>query len=404
MNDETEQNSTANDAVTRLEDELSLRRRKARRKSRIITAVILVILTAVAVSSAVFLVTFWDRLSPESVRDYVDIRSSGNTITKIGGAADIVTGNSSVFAAFDKGLAIATTTSVRYATVDGRSGFSQNAVFSSPAISVSEKYLLVYDRLGNSLMLFDDDGLVSSSEADGKIISASVSNSGVCAVISEADGYISLLSVYDRSFSPVYKWYNSEYYCISAAYHDESAVCGATVVFEQDGDLFGRILLFNVGAEGIANSIELGLSVPTELWASSEGFTAMTDRGAAFADVTGSLTAIKTFDHPVCGYSPDGRGGVFILLAPFSLTEKYSLLHVDPAGKLSSEVTINEDVLALHASNGYLGVLTGKSATLYNTDLGVERIISQDSDIINIAVIRGGYAVLFSEDTLTVVQ
>ena len=76
MNDETEQYSTTNDAVTRLEDELALRRRKPRRKSRIITAVILVILTAVAVSSAVFLVTFWDRLSPGGVLMIHDVNST----------------------------------------------------------------------------------------------------------------------------------------------------------------------------------------------------------------------------------------------------------------------------------------------------------------------------------------
>ena len=401
MNNEQEKLNITPDEVTKLEAEFTAKRKTRVRRTRIFRATVISVLAIILVCMVYFAVRYRDMLTPESLRNYVNI-SSGSALNTLGGAADVVGGNSSVYAAFSDGLAVATTTSVRYATPNGRRGYSQDAVFTSPALYASEDYLLAYDRAGNTLMLFDKNGLVASSEANGNIISATVSEDGVCSVISETDGYISCLTVFNRKLEPIFKWYNSEYYTISAAYHDDSRKCAVSAVTEENGTLHGKVLIFNVTAEGIESIASLGTTVPTEITTSKYGFTVAARNGAVYLDTEGNIFAQQKFSEPVRGICPDGNGGLFFVLAPYTPEEKFILVHSNNQGLLSRKIKINEDILAIHAYDQHFGVLSGKDITVYNIDLEIERIINTDPNVENVAVINNGYAVLFSDDGLTV--
>lgn len=401
MNNEQEKLNTSPDEVARLEAEFTEKRKLRIRRTRIIRASVISALAAILVVTVYFAVRYRDVLTPESLRNYVDI-SSGSAINTLGGAADVVGGNSSVYAAFSDGLAVATTTSVRYATPNGRRGFSEKAILTSPALYSSENYLLAYDKAGKTLMLFDKNGLLATAETSGSIISATVSEDGICSVISEADGYISCLSVFNRKLEPLYRWYNSEYYTIAAAYHDDSRRCAVSAVTEADGALHGSLLLFDVTEEGIAGIADLGVTVPTEITTSKYGFTVALRDGAVYVEPNGEIYARQDFSEPVRGVCPDGNGGLFFLLAPYTPEEKYLLVNSDSEGLISRKIKINEDILAIHAYEGHFGVLTGKDITVYNTDLDIERIIQTEPDVSSVAVISNGYAVLFSEDGLTI--
>lgn len=401
MNNEQEKLNTSPDEVARLEAEFSAKRKLRVRRTRIIRASVISVLAAILVVMVYFAVRYRDTLTPESLRNYVNI-SSGSAINTLGGAADVVGGNSSVYAAFSDGLAVATTTSVRYATPNGRQGFSESAVLTSPALYSSEDYLLAYDKTGNTLMLFDKNGLVATAETSGTIISATVSEDGVCSVISEADGYISCLSVFNRKLEPLYRWFNSEYYTIAAAYHDDSRRCAVSAVTESSGTLCGSILIFDVTEEGIASVADLGATVPTEITASKYGFSVAARNGAVFVETDGTIYAQQSFSEPVHGICPDGKGGLFFVLAPYTPEEKFILVHCNNEGLISRKIKINEDILAIHAYEEHFGVLSGKDITIYNTDLDIERIIQREPDVTSVAVIRDGYAVLFSEDGLVI--
>ncbi|MBQ5973893.1 MAG: hypothetical protein IJL69_06785 [Oscillospiraceae bacterium] len=402
-NETPEKKIVADEAVEQLESEFRARRRARRRRRAILTAALLLVLTAVTVLIVLFLVKYWDRLSPKEVSRYVDLRTPGTALTRIGGAADIVTGTNSVSGAYADGLAVITTTAVRYATVRGGDGYTEAAVLGSPAMSASGEYLLAYDRGGRSLLLFDRDGLLASAEAVGDVISASVSEKGTVSVVSEAEGYMSALSVYDAALRSVYRWYSTEVRCIAAAFDETSRQAGVSAVFTADGELCGRVLLFDVTAEGASHTVDLGVSAPSEIWACSGAFTVRTANGAAFLSSDGSLTALRTFAEPIRGFAPDGLGGLYLLLASDSLTEKYAVAHVDASREAPVRVGVSEDLIAIHAADGLLGVLTARGVRLYDASLAEKRIISTDPDIIDIRVLRGGSVVLFSRDGLTVV-
>lgn len=401
MNDEQEKLNTTPEETATLEAEYSALRRSRVRRTRILRAVIITVLTAILAAAVYFIIHYRSLLTPEALRSYVKL-SSSSSLNTLGSAADVVGGNSSVYAAFSDGLAVATTTSVRYATPDGREGFSCPAVLAQPSLSVNGDRILAYDRGGTALMLFDENGLYASADAQGEIISASVSQEGFVSVLCESEGYISCLSVYGKKFQLIYSWYNSEYYCVASAYHDDSQKCAVSVIMEREGALAGRLLIFDVTAEGIAHSVELGHSVPTDVYASDLGFTVATLTGAAFVDTNGALPVSRSFSEPVHSICHDGEGGLFFLLAPYTPEKKYVLVHTDYQGVLSRSVPLNEDVYAVHASFGHFAVLTGRDAVIYNSALDIERIITTEPDIIDIALIRGKSAVLFSDDGLTV--
>ena len=71
---------------------------------------------------------------------------------------------------------------------------------SNPRISVSEKYILVYDRNDSDYYIYNSLSLLSSKKAAGNIIKGYMSEKGVFAIMSSGSEYSALISVFNENF------------------------------------------------------------------------------------------------------------------------------------------------------------------------------------------------------------
>lgn len=102
---------------------------------------------------------------------------------------------------------------------------------SDPILKVSEDYMLVFDRGGNTVKLcgsFEEYGTVTTNNES--IITASVSDNGYFAVVTEAYGYNARVTVYNKNMEVLYYWLSSETYVLDVVFSasDVISVIGIT--------------------------------------------------------------------------------------------------------------------------------------------------------------------------------
>ena len=103
----------------------------------------IVAMTIVIIAVAFVVYKNWEFFTPSNFREVVVLNNESGSLTKIGGAVDVLTKGTAVYAAYEKGLAIATTKSIRYATVSGKDGFIVSCQFSKPSLYIAGKMVVV---------------------------------------------------------------------------------------------------------------------------------------------------------------------------------------------------------------------------------------------------------------------
>lgn len=98
-----------------------------------------------------------------------------------------------------------------------------------PVIRTSDRYIILYDRGGTRLYVFDTFDEVYSLNSSTSIINASVSRDGYLAVATEGTTYKGIVSVYNRSFSEIFKWSSADSYVLDVLFTSTNTVSAVTI-------------------------------------------------------------------------------------------------------------------------------------------------------------------------------
>lgn len=318
---------------------------------------------------------------------------------KIGGPIDIIAGNTAEYASFAKGVAVVTTSSVRYATLDGSDGFIIDADFSRPTVSAAGGMLLAYDKSGTGLLVTDTKGRHTLAQGYGDTISAHINKKGYVSVFSEANGYKCALSAYDKNLNMRYRWKTSEYYGVASVVSEDGRTCAAAVVCVENGSMVGRIVFFNLEKEGIAETVDLGGQLPLDIWETDSGFFTVTDGYALSLDFDGNVKGRYNFGNgKIAGYVADKNGGVFIAVNSESASARYELVHLDSKAQQTGRRPIISDVFSISSCSGLLAVHNGTGIDVYDEKLNLKRIISPDGKVEKVVIISDGIVVIVTAD------
>jgi len=96
--------------------------------------------------------------------------------------------------------------------------------YRQPVLLKSENNLFCFDMGGTSLSVYDSFDKVNEKSFDNTIINAAVNDDGYIAVITEAYGYKSMVSVLDNNLKELIQWYSSEYYLMYLGFTHRNTV------------------------------------------------------------------------------------------------------------------------------------------------------------------------------------
>lgn len=126
---------------------------------------------------------------------------------------------------------------------NGENSFNIDFTFVDPAMAVSEKYGLIFDRGSSKYFVFNQKGLYYEGTTDGDrhIIQATVDNEGNCAFVTKSEDSACRVSFVNKAGKLIYMWSCAEEYVVALDISSDSKeiLCGAVGAY--NGDILTKV-------------------------------------------------------------------------------------------------------------------------------------------------------------------
>ena len=172
----------------------------------------------------------WDNISNWWTYDVLGNAGNGYPVNLIG--TEVKSGN---FAVNQGHVAYASDTSFVTLNSTGSEVANVQLRYSKPVMKSSGNRFLTYGIGTTGYQIQDFDGMLYSGEAEGAIYTADISSNGVYGIVTEGNGYLSVLYVFNSNNNRIYKYSFSEYYINSIALNSDGSGCVACGITSDNG-------------------------------------------------------------------------------------------------------------------------------------------------------------------------
>lgn len=213
-------------------------------RKRIITSAVIIVLLVLCV--LVFVNR--DRLTFSNIKNWVEygvMNKNREEHFPVGTDGDVI--NDGNFSRIDSNLVYASDTKFVTLNSYGRTIYSYPQTFSSPVLTqASDSDLtLVYNLGGTEFSINTLDSTIYTGEAENNILVADISKSGVYALVTVKDGYLSKLYVYSKDHKQIYAYSFADYYITSVSLDSNGEKALLTGVSAHDGSQLSAIYLLD---------------------------------------------------------------------------------------------------------------------------------------------------------------
>lgn len=263
------------------------------------------------------------------------------------------------------GMAAASTSGLQVYDRSGLQTVGELYVARTPVLTSCGEYGLAYDIGSEQLLLFTEEGLVSSLKADGGVISAGVNASGWCAVCAEESGYKGAVTVFDRAGTVVYKWLSGTAYLLAARVSDD----GKTIAVLTLTDSGSRVLFLQVNSDELKGEVQLEGELLLDMGFGPDGsLYGLSADGLYIIKPENRAVLVQDYtEDTLAGYSFDG-GPVLALKAHRSGGSCRVLVLQD--GEMTELCHFDENLLSLSGDKSHVALLTEAGLTIYGRDSG----------------------------------
>ena len=276
-------------------------------------------------------------------------------------------GSGQVFASAGRGLAVANSTGFELLGPDGSVVASKLLRMDEPAIAACDSYAVFYDLGGTNIAAADFDGMLRELSVAGSILSVTVSSGGYMAVTTEATGYQALVTVYNAALNPVYQWYSSSAWVISAAVSPDSHKL-AVLSYTASGS---EVRLFSLSQESQLAAFSVADKVLLDVhWFSATQLCAYTTEQVFFFQDSGQWMDTYSFSGQyLIGCATGGAGFITFALSPYRAGTTSVLVSLSASGKLLGTTDIQSEIISLTAYDSEVLTLCADGAILYSDSL-----------------------------------
>ncbi len=231
------------------EDEKNDRGFRSRVTLRYVRYLLLLIMVMVAL---IFLFANRDQITGDNFRRlFAKINMSFSGSMEDDGEVQFETADNGKTVVFKDGFAH---TTVEKLVVTDRSGSEFQEVqlgYRHPILSANEKYVMVYDSGGTGIMIADSFSVLFEKTMENSIITADMAADGSLVVVTEGDGYLSKVYVYDSAFKEVYNYKSLNRYVLDAALAPDGDSLAVSCMNIDGSDIVSEILYFELSEDSM---------------------------------------------------------------------------------------------------------------------------------------------------------
>lgn len=114
----------------------------------------------------------------------------------------------------------------------------------NPVLELSSARILVYDRGGTDVKIYNYKSELFSKKLENTIITAAIGYKGNCAFATRSRGYAAQVEVVDKNFTPLFKWYSPKEMVSAVALSDDGKKLAVAAVDAVDGIYKSNLYIF----------------------------------------------------------------------------------------------------------------------------------------------------------------
>ncbi len=211
--------------------------------------IIIGVCVALATGLIVFAFANRDKLTLDNIStwwtyDVLGNAGNGYPVNIVG--AEVTSGN---FSVNQERVAYASDTSFITLNSTGSEVANVQLRYSKPVMKSSSNRYLTYGVGGNEYQIQKFDSLLYSGEAESKIYTGDISSNGVYCLVTEGNGYLSTLYVFNKNNNRIYKYSFSEYYINSISLNSNGTGCAAGGLITKDGAVETAVYILDFAKE-----------------------------------------------------------------------------------------------------------------------------------------------------------
>ena len=264
------------------------------------------------------------------------------------------------FTLYRKGLAVAGNTGVTIFSATGRQLVSHGIQYNDPVAVGSGKYLLVYERGGKQYSLYNANTQMYAGKTEYPISGASVSDSGMYALISSASDANSAVYLYNNRFALI-NIYKKGGNVLDAAISADGKRIALLTVTPNIGGALTSVMIAEPGKGSAIAEEQIASALGLRCCFTESGKLAvLCTTGVAYLSNNAELEFFYDFEEKIPTTADIGADGVAVCLKKSAISEKNIIIIFDKSGKI-----VYNDVVPQSVSN-----LAYKEGVLFFTDYG----------------------------------
>lgn len=302
---------------------------------------------------------------------------------------------------FQEGVLKVTSSRIAYLTLAGNEVYSLSVNYSNPSCIIQGNTALVIDIDGYSFSLLDGDGVVYSKPTSNKIKAATISETGMIAIITDSAESYGEVIVYDSFGSILSTWSsNDSGYPISCAFNSDASKLAVSTVNTSGAEYRASIKVFayNESYSGIQVSnfatykidnpdiISTVFYVDDELFGFSSSYV--------YEVVDNVLTSITTDMGAIINVTRFGNNICIVYADGINQLNKLAIITSSGATIYNSDIGSNLNAVNCDSSRFVISI--DRRIFIFNRDGSIIADISVDEDLLQVGFIGNNKLVVVS--------
>ncbi len=332
--------------------------------------ILIVVAIILALGLVVFAVANRDAFSPDKVShwfkyDLLGSSDEGYPVSIIGSTI-----NSGNFQSDGDVMYVSDTSFAALSPSGNEIGYNQHG-FAKPILCTAGENVLIYNLGGNGFVTGTKEKLNKAKDTDYYVLTADINDKGYYCVVTQTDGYLSKIHVFNNNNEKIYSYSFSDYYINSVALNANGTGCVACGVTGDNGSLLGiaYVLDFSQEKPVATHSLEENTIYSVEYFNSNT--VCMVGSNSSYTLDIGAA-ALKQIDYSnmqLTAYDINTDTNTFVLaLSRSGDGRTCSIEYINSAGEV---LKVNDTNLAIESISLYknrIAVLDSDVGYLFDTD------------------------------------
>ena len=364
------------------------------------------LITLGLVLGAVLLVANYDKLNFDTIKRYFNYHTLEKNENGETGEFSYNSGGAfTYFAALSGDLLVCSDSGIRLYSSGGNIYIDRQPL-KNPVLTSTGTTAVIYDAGGTDLFVIRNREVVFSPtlEESNSIIAASVSKTGYLALVHQAGGYKSALTVYGADGNKVMQLSLSTRFIMDAVVSPDGKQVAVLTMGLENNVVDSTISLYPLdGKSGEAPQVDgqfsLGNTTVLSLRWDSSGIWTLREDQLTLTDTAGETLAEYSYSGQYLKeFTMDGTGFSALLLGKYRAGTTATLLLLNSKGEAAT-LPVNEQILSLSAAGRYIAVLTADRLDIYTQDLTLISTLEGTQSARQVLMQEDGSVLLISSKT-----